>query len=1520
MTKHRQRKAFTIVEMVIVIAVIAILATVMIPTVAGVIQRANISADTQFAASLNIQLAMYSVDHEIENESDLRDAINYYYGNAENPDYYASFTPKSGKYGYHYWYDVANKQVVLKTVADLIGDGTMPTAMLTGGFATDSLRSGLIEGYFFMDHSDVEDGNVGENIADLISAFENLPDPGVYEQLITETLPALLESEKYGAVAANIENRLKVTTIITDGGAFRYEANNAEDIRYVWVPITATKLQQTKVYVYDGSVVDDGQNSDKFAGTAVEGIHFPAGVTSGLGGIPAICVDTYTDDVLVRNYENTTKLYVQTNDIAELEKIFTDCVIVTPNGSRYIFVGDKLYSLPITIDAATKQPVGNGVGSVNNEIMSGIDAIGIECLEASTSVKGEDKVYLYNGTLYVAYDKGSVKLSLTDGVTNGMVTWSSANTDLATVDATGTVTLKLPQVTQGAVYSVDITATYKYDTSVSATVKVFIARPTSVSLKVGAAGVELYNDTDKGAINISYEGNNASNAIVLEGVESNAAEFVKLDAGVLAYETSGTLFTVADNKLVINTAVLNGTSSQDLTIIYKNANGTEYLRRTYTVTIEDNSTVGLKKNQITSTVAMGEKYLFRVGNGNAFKLSSLFSALEESKDVAIKSVKIYNAADTDNDGNRSELATSGTGFHATYTANSNWKEATIQFGGTGVAIIEVNTAKGKIELNVEVVEGYNITSASQLQTNKNNVLLNDIVLTDYGTSIGFTGNANNHVVFYGNGFKFDITGGRTNNVSVISLNNADLDNVRIIGAIYTQYESTYNSGNNPYYSSAVYITGGSSTISNCYIYGTRANVSIHGDGHLDLVNTVLDCARLANLDIRSGTVSLDGVTTINVPRADNSNVAGLAIAIAEEAEPKDAPIAITITGKGLTQYNWLSSGDKSKLPSITGLSSLFDTMMSNSAYAEYRFTVGGNTYLNMGIISLSSKVGDVVIDATNTAPYAGEAITVSGHTGYFKSIVKNKYTLTDADLAYRTAAYQWEPSAQNPSLPKFTWSSGFEDRKHELSFAEGGSVEFDPSKLLSAKKFGNALAVSVAFDNGTYTGSFNEPGTYTFIYTVTDSYVYNLDGSLGASKTYTFKLTVEVTELITSIKDPEFKYTNGTGFKVVESGGKQWITPVFDSSNSSKFKLISGSGDTAIYAPISTVEFKNNTSDYYVYYNIFDMINIVNYTEKGANATGTTYSSSYSGSDLPSGLTWESGGWNNSKGWTGYTKFNSQFARQTGKIGSNATAKTENVTYKFVAGNGETYYYYVSYKIEAHTCPSGCVTPDTLVTLADGTQKQIQNLVVGEEVLAWNFITGEYEFSPVISLQVHITGYQDVLQLYFEDGTELKLIEEHGLFDMDLNTFVFIDQYDVEDYIGHYFFKQDGENFKAVKLESYDVVNTETKAYALLTYNHLNVIHNDMLTILPAVVGDNFYTPFEINEDMKYDDEQMKSDIEKYGLYTYEDFADYVTYEQFVALNLAQFKVSVGKGLIDFEGLVVHLEEYVNNKAFDVNN
>ena len=47
MFMHKSKKGFTVVELVIVIAVIAILAAVLIPTFSGIVEKANESAELQ---------------------------------------------------------------------------------------------------------------------------------------------------------------------------------------------------------------------------------------------------------------------------------------------------------------------------------------------------------------------------------------------------------------------------------------------------------------------------------------------------------------------------------------------------------------------------------------------------------------------------------------------------------------------------------------------------------------------------------------------------------------------------------------------------------------------------------------------------------------------------------------------------------------------------------------------------------------------------------------------------------------------------------------------------------------------------------------------------------------------------------------------------------------------------------------------------------------------------------------------------------------------------------------------------------------------------------------------------------------------------------------------------------------------------------------------------------------------------------------------------------------------------------
>lgn len=62
--KKTLKKGFTIVELVIVIAVIAILAAVLIPTFSNLVRKANVSSDTQLVRNLNTALALDGKEHK----------------------------------------------------------------------------------------------------------------------------------------------------------------------------------------------------------------------------------------------------------------------------------------------------------------------------------------------------------------------------------------------------------------------------------------------------------------------------------------------------------------------------------------------------------------------------------------------------------------------------------------------------------------------------------------------------------------------------------------------------------------------------------------------------------------------------------------------------------------------------------------------------------------------------------------------------------------------------------------------------------------------------------------------------------------------------------------------------------------------------------------------------------------------------------------------------------------------------------------------------------------------------------------------------------------------------------------------------------------------------------------------------------------------------------------------------------------------------------------------------------------
>ena len=227
----------------------------------------------------------------------------------------------------------------------------------------------------------------------------------------------------------------------------------------------------------------------------------------------------------------------------------------------------------------------------------------------------------------------------------------------------------------------------------------------------------------------------------------------------------------------------------------------------------------------------------------------------------------------------------------------------------------------------------------------------------------------------------------------------------------------------------------------------------------------------------------------------------------------------------------------------------------------------------------------------------------------------------------------------------------------------------------------------------------------------------------------------------------------------------------------------------------------------------------------------------------------------------------------------------------------------------------GCIVAGTLITLADGTQEAVEELTGNEMLLVWNMATGTLDAAPILFIDSDPVAMYSVINLYFSDGTQVKVISEHGFWDYNLNEYVYLDK-DAAQYVGHWFNKlstDENGNSVSEKVQLVNVVIQDeyTTAWSPVTYGHYCYYVNGMLSMPGGIEG--MFNIFEVDaETMKYDEAQMQADIAQYGLFTYEEFAELfpVLEEVFEAFNGQYLKVAMGKGLIDAEGSQTLIERY----------
>ena len=134
--KNLKKKGFTIVELVIVIAVIAILSAVLIPTFSNLIKKANLSNDQSFVRNANTTLAFEGALEKFENASDAIDALNR-----------NGFSGKYNTYStnFHYVYSLENNKMYLVNDENVVIYPEEEDITALWGLYTDN-RTSVVEG------------------------------------------------------------------------------------------------------------------------------------------------------------------------------------------------------------------------------------------------------------------------------------------------------------------------------------------------------------------------------------------------------------------------------------------------------------------------------------------------------------------------------------------------------------------------------------------------------------------------------------------------------------------------------------------------------------------------------------------------------------------------------------------------------------------------------------------------------------------------------------------------------------------------------------------------------------------------------------------------------------------------------------------------------------------------------------------------------------------------------------------------------------------------------------------------------------------------------------------------------------------------------------------------------------------------------------------------------------------------------------------------------------------------------
>ena len=167
-----------------------------------------------------------------------------------------------------------------------------------------------------------------------------------------------------------------------------------------------------------------------------------------------------------------------------------------------------------------------------------------------------------------------------------------------------------------------------------------------------------------------------------------------------------------------------------------------------------------------------------------------------------------------------------------------------------------------------------------------------------------------------------------------------------------------------------------------------------------------------------------------------------------------------------------------------------------------------------------------------------------------------------------------------------------------------------------------------------------------------------------------------------------------------------------------------------------------------------------------------------------------------------------------------------------------------------------CLIEGTLVTLADGTTKPIEDITYDDELLVWNFYDGKFDKAkPCWVTKPQIAHEYNLCK--FSNGVEIGFVGQggdigyHRIYNDELKSFTHTGVKETP--IGTHTFAQDGS--KPTLIEQH-IVNKQVRYYNVGTEKHINIFTNGILT--SARISNKYAI-----KDMKYIGNRLISEQEE---------------------------------------------------------